>query len=66
MSASAIARRYADALADVALERNAVDQIEDDLRGFAELVKSEGELQQLFASPIVSHANKTRARYWRR
>jgi F-type H+-transporting ATPase subunit delta len=60
MSATAVARRYADALADVALERNAVDQIEGELRGFAELVRSSAELQQLFASPIISQANKSK------
>jgi F-type H+-transporting ATPase subunit delta len=60
MSATAIARRYADALADVALDRNAVDQIEDELGGFAELFRSSAELQQLFASPIVSQANKSK------
>ena len=58
MSVIAVARRYAEALADVATTRNQVEQIDNDVRVFAEMVKSSRELHDTFASPIVSHSDK--------
>ena len=58
MSTPAIARRYGEALADVAMDRNLVDQIEGELRQFSGIVESSDELRRLFASPVVSLANK--------
>jgi F-type H+-transporting ATPase subunit delta len=58
MSATAVARRYAEAMADVAFERNIVEQTEDQLRWFAETSKASSELRNLFASPVVSQSDK--------
>ena len=58
MSVITIARRYAEALADVAIARNQVDQIDREVSAFAEMIKSSGELHDLFASPIVSLSDK--------
>jgi F-type H+-transporting ATPase subunit delta len=58
MSVIAMARRYAEALADVAMERDQVEQIEGAVRVFAEMIKSNRELHDLFASPIASRADK--------
>ena len=58
MSVIAMARRYAEALADVATARNQVDQIDREVRVFAELMKSNRELRDTFASPILSQSNK--------
>jgi F-type H+-transporting ATPase subunit delta len=58
MSVMAIARRYAEALADVAISRNQVDQIESELHAFSELIRSHRELYEVFASPIVSQSDK--------
>ncbi len=58
MSVIAIARRYAEALADVATARNQVEQIGNEVRVFAEMMKSSRELHDTFASPIVSQADK--------
>lgn len=58
MSVIAVARRYAEALADAATERNQVEQIDRDVRIFAEMMKSNRELHDLFASPIVSQTDK--------
>jgi len=58
MSVIAIARRYAEALADVAIARDQVDQIDSEVRAFAELMKSNRELRDTFASPIVSQSDK--------
>ena len=60
MSVIAIARRYAEALADVAIERNQVEQIDNDLRVFVEMMRGSRELHDLFANPIVSQTNKAR------
>jgi F-type H+-transporting ATPase subunit delta len=58
MSARVVARRYAEALADVAGERGKVDEIGAELRGFAEMVSTNRELQEVFASPIISNDDK--------
>lgn len=58
MSVIAIARRYAEALADVATARNQVEQIDNEVRVFAEMMKSSRELHDMFASPIVSQTDK--------
>ena len=58
MSVTTVARRYAEALADVAIAHNQVEQIDKELRVFSELVRSNRELYELFASPIVSQTDK--------
>jgi len=60
MSVTAVARRYAEALADVAVERNQVEQIDANLRLFAGMIESSRELRETFASPIISLADKRR------
>ena len=60
MSAIAIARRYAEALADVAVERDQVEQIGNELRVFAEMTNTSPELHDVFASPIISQTDKRR------
>ena len=60
MSVTTIARRYAEALADVAIARGQVDQIEGEVRAFAEMICPSRELHDLFASPIVSLTDKRR------
>ena len=58
MSVIAMARRYAEALADVATARNQVEVIDGEVRAFAEMMKSSRDLHNLFASPIVSQNDK--------
>ena len=58
MSVTTIARRYADAVADVAIAKNQVEQIEGELSAFAHMVKSSHELYEVFASPIISNEQK--------
>ena len=58
MSVIAIARRYAEALADVAIAHNQVDLIDAEVGAFARLMADSRELRDLFASPIVSQADK--------
>jgi len=60
MSVLVIARRYAEALADVATARNAVDLIDREILMFAGMMQSNRELLDVFASPIVSQSDKLR------
>ena len=60
MSVIAIARRYAEALADVAVDRNQIDLIDQEVGTFARLMSDNRELYDLFASPIVSQSDKAR------
>lgn len=60
MSVIAMARRYAEALADAATAHNQVEQIDAELSVFAEMMKTSPELHDTFASPIVSMTDKLR------
>jgi F-type H+-transporting ATPase subunit delta len=60
MSVTAMARRYAEAMADAATAHNQVEQIDTELSVFAEMMKSSPELHDTFASPIVSMTDKLR------
>ena len=60
MSATTVARRYAEAMADVAIARNQVDQIDTELHIFAEMLRQSRELAQVFASPVLPQADKGR------
>jgi F-type H+-transporting ATPase subunit delta len=58
MSVATVARRYAEAMVDVAIAHNEVESIDNELRVFAETMKASRELHDVFASPIVSHTDK--------
>jgi len=58
MSTTAVARRYAEALADVAFAEHQVDQIEQEVGEMAKIMQPGSELYGLFANPIVSQADK--------
>jgi F-type H+-transporting ATPase subunit delta len=58
MSITTVARRYAEAVADVAIARNQVEVIEAELNAFALLMKSNRELYEVFASPVLSNEQK--------
>jgi F-type H+-transporting ATPase subunit delta len=60
MSVRAVARRYAEALADVAEAHSQVEQAENELRAFAEMMRASRELYETFASPVVSQPDKRR------
>lgn len=54
----ALAQRYAAALADVAIERNAAPQVQQEIAAFAALLVESAELRQLLANPAVPRAGK--------
>lgn len=58
MSLIAVARRYAAPLADVGIARNKADLIDSELAVFAEMIGTNGELSNLFASPVISQDSK--------
>jgi F-type H+-transporting ATPase subunit delta len=58
MSVATVARRYAEAMVDVAIARDEVESIDNELRVFAETMKASRELYDVFASPIVSQTDK--------
>jgi len=60
MSVTAMARRYAEAIADVAVAHDLVDQIDSDLRAFVDMMTRSRELHQVFASPVLSMDKKMR------
>jgi F-type H+-transporting ATPase subunit delta len=53
-----IARVYAEALFDVAKEKDKLDQIHDELNQFAEALTANDDLQAFFFSPYFSSAEK--------
>ena len=60
MSITTIARRYAEAVADVAVAQNQVEQIDSELSLFAQMMKSNRELYEVFASPVLSNDQKSK------
>ena len=58
MSVTAIARRYAEALADIAISSSTAEQVDHDLKTFADLVETNKEFRTLLASPIISQKDK--------
>ncbi len=60
MSVMTVARRYSEALADVAIERNLVEQIDSEVRSFVEMMGQNHELREVFASPVLSNDDKSR------
>ena len=50
---SVLARRYAAALADVALERDAAAETKEELRGFVDAFSASPDLRNFLASPAV-------------
>ena len=51
---SAVAERYAAALAEVALERKIADRVKEDLRAFVDIYLSSADLRNAMESPVVS------------
>jgi F-type H+-transporting ATPase subunit delta len=54
----AVAKRYAAALADVAMEQGAAEPVKKNLADFAEAVRGSADLANLLASPSVPRGNK--------
>jgi F-type H+-transporting ATPase subunit delta len=53
MTRHAVARRYAQALFDVALKQGSIDAVAHDLEQFAALITSHDDLRRTFESPAI-------------
>ena len=58
MSLQTVARRYATALADVAIERREERQIQNELDQWAAMIESSPQLKEVFANPTIVHDHK--------
>ena len=58
MSLQTVARRYATALADVAIERREERQIQNELDQWAAMMESSPQLKEVFANPTIVHDHK--------
>ncbi len=54
MSITTIVNRYAQALADIIIERNEIAEVTRELDGFAKLLQDHRELYDVFASPVIA------------
>ena len=58
MSLQTVARRYATALADVAIERREEREIQNELDQWATMMESSPQLKEVFANPTIVHDHK--------
>jgi F-type H+-transporting ATPase subunit delta len=58
---SGVAGRYANALFELALEQNALEQVEQDLNRFLEALDAVADLERLVKSPVFSAEEQQRA-----
>lgn len=54
----ALAERYASALADVAIEQGATEQVKKELAAFVALLAQSADLRNFLASPAIARASK--------
>ena len=55
---NALARRYAAALVDVAIEKHQADQVKQELAAFAAMVRESFDLHAFLANPSITRATK--------
>jgi len=58
LSLQTVARRYATALADVAIERREERQVQSELDQWAEMMEANPRLKEVFANPTIVHDHK--------
>ena len=58
MSLQTVARRYATALADVAIERREEREVQKELDQWAAMIESNPQLKEVFVNPTVVHDKK--------
>lgn len=58
MSLQTVARRYATALADVAIERREEREVQAELDSWASMIESNPQLKEVFANPTVAYDQK--------
>ena len=58
MSLQTVARRYATALADVAIERREEREVQNELDRWAEMIEAYPQLKEVFANPTIVYDHK--------
>lgn len=58
MSSQAVARRYASALADVAIQRREEREVQRELEQWAAMIEASPQLQEVLANPTVVYEQK--------
>ena len=58
MSQEAVARRYAGALADVAIKNGSTDDVRRELNAWDQMISENADLKAAFSNPSISHSNK--------
>ena len=58
MSLQTVARRYATALADVAIERHEERDVQNELDQWAEMIEAHTQLKEVFANPTIVYDHK--------
>jgi F-type H+-transporting ATPase subunit delta len=58
LSSQTVARRYASALADVAIERREDRQVQAEIDYWASMIETHPELKEVFANPTVAYDQK--------
>ena len=58
MSLQTVARRYATALADVAIERREEREVQNELDRWAEMIEANSQLKEVFANPTIIYDHK--------
>jgi F-type H+-transporting ATPase subunit delta len=58
LSLQTVARRYATALADVAIERHEEREVQNELDQWATMIESNPQLKEVFANPTIVHDHK--------
>jgi len=58
LSLQTVARRYATALADVAIERREEREVQNELDQWATMIESNPQLKEVFANPTIVHDHK--------
>jgi len=58
LSLATVARRYATALADVAIERREEREVQNELDQWAAMLESSPQLKEVFANPTIVHDQK--------
>jgi F-type H+-transporting ATPase subunit delta len=58
LSLQTVARRYATALADVAIERREEKEVQNEVDQWAAIIESNPQLKEVFANPTIIHDHK--------
>jgi len=58
LSLQTVARRYATALADVAIERHEEREVQNELDQWATMIESNPQLKEVFVNPTIIHDHK--------